>query len=78
MIHRFGSCTLDTERCELRSRGVVVPIEPQVLALLRLLVENPDRLVRKDEIVERIWNGRIVSDAAISSRVKSARQEPWR
>ena len=74
MIHRFGSCTLDTERCELRSRGVVVPIEPQVLALLRLLVENPDRVVRKDEIVERIWNGRIVSDAAISSRVKSARQ----
>src|SRR5215510_7990453 len=35
MILRFGSCTLDTEKCELRSEGAVVPIEPQVLALLR-------------------------------------------
>lgn len=74
MILRFGSCTLDTEKCELRSEGAVVPIEPQVLALLRLLIENRERLVRKDEIVERIWEGRIVSDAAIASRVKSARQ----
>ena len=74
MIHRFGDCRLDTETCELRSHGAVVPIEPQVLALLRLLIENRERLVGKDEIVERIWNGRIVSDAAIASRVKSARQ----
>jgi TolB-like protein len=74
MIHRFGACRLDTEKCELRSNGVLVPIEPQVLALLRLLIENRERLVGKDEIVERIWNGRIVSDSAIASRVKSARK----
>ena len=74
MIHRFGHCSLDIEKCELRSNGAVVPIEPQVLALLRLLIENRERLVGRDEIVERIWNGRIVSEAAIASRVKSARQ----
>ena len=74
MIHRFGDCSLDTGRCELRSGGVVVPVEPQVLALLRLLIENRERLVGKDEIVERVWNGRIVSEAAIASRVKSARR----
>jgi TolB-like protein len=45
-----------------------------VFALLAFLVENRDRLVTKDEIVEKIWNGRIVSDSAIASRVKSARQ----
>ena len=43
-------------------------------ALLALLVENHDRLVSKNEIIERVWEGRAVSDAAISSRVKSARQ----
>ena len=74
MIHRFRDCSLDTEKCELRCGGVVVPVEPQVLALLRLLIENRERLVGRDEIVEKIWNGRIVSDSAISSRVKSARQ----
>ena len=74
MIYRFGTCSFDTAAYELRSNGAVVPLEPQVFALLRLLIENRDRLVTKDEILERIWNGRIVSEAAIASRVKSARQ----
>jgi len=74
MIQRFGDCSLDTETCELRRGGAVVPLEPQVLALLRLLIENRERLVGKREIVERVWEGRIVSEAAIASRVKSARQ----
>jgi TolB-like protein len=74
MLHRFGACSLDTETCELRRDGTVVPLEPQVLALLRLLIENRERLVGKDEIVKRIWDGRIVSEAAIASRVKSARR----
>jgi len=74
MIYRFGDRVLDTEKCELRSGGALVPMEPQVLALLQLLIENRERLVGKDELVERIWQGRIVSEAAISSRVKSARR----
>lgn len=74
MIYRFGACSFDTDKCELRSDGAPVPLEPQVFALLRLLIENRERLVSKDEIIERIWNGRIVSEAAVSSRVKSARQ----
>ena len=74
MLHHFGDCSLDTEACELRRGGGVVPVEPQVLALLRLLIDNRQRLVRKDEIVERIWDGRVISESAIASRVKSARQ----
>jgi DNA-binding winged helix-turn-helix (wHTH) protein len=52
----------------------LAPVEPQVFALLRLLIENRERVVSKDEIIERIWDGRIVSESAVSSRVKSARQ----
>lgn len=74
MIFVFQEFELDTARVELRKDGVAVPVEPQVFALLRFLVENRDRMVRKDEIVAAVWNGRIVSDAAIASRVKSARQ----
>ena len=74
MIYRFGRHRFDVEAWELRAGGVIVPAEPQVLALLRLLIERRDRLVSKDEIVEQVWKGRIVSDAAIASRIKSARQ----
>jgi TolB-like protein/Tfp pilus assembly protein PilF len=74
IIYRFEPFELDTARFELRRDSVPVPIEPQVLSLLVLLVANRHRMVSKDEIIERIWNGRIVSDAALSSRIKSARQ----
>ncbi|MGE5565195.1 MAG: winged helix-turn-helix domain-containing protein [Parcubacteria group bacterium] len=73
-MYRFGPYVLDPDQCELRRDGVRRPVEPQVLALLRLLVENRGRVVSKDELVEAIWAGRIVSDAAIASRVKAARQ----
>jgi TolB-like protein len=74
MIYRFGVASFDTHKGELRRDGALVPIEPQVFALLRLLIENRERLVTRDEIVEQVWHGRIVSEAAISSRIKSARQ----
>ena len=74
MIYQFADFELDTDRVELRANGVAVAVEPQVFALLRLLVENAGRTVSKDEIIEKVWNGRIVSDAAVSSRIKSARQ----
>src|SRR5688500_8298734 len=74
MIYAFGHFELDLAAVELRARGTAVGIEPQVFALLALLVENRERLVSKDEIVEKVWDGRVVSDAAVASRVKSARQ----
>ncbi len=74
VIYRFDDFELDLARAELRAGGAVCPVEPQVFALLALLVENRDRLVSRDEILEKVWDGRIVSDAAIASRIKSARQ----
>ena len=74
MIYRFGGFELDLARAELRASGEPWPLEPQVFALLALLVENRERLVSRDELIEKVWDGRIVTDAAIASRVKSARQ----
>ena len=74
MIYRFDQFELDTEKLELRGDGGVIALEPQVFALLVYLVENRDRVVSKDEVVDKIWDGRIVSDSAVSSRIKSARQ----
>lgn len=74
MTYKFASFELDSGKVELRQDGQPVPIEPQVFELLLLLVRCADRMVSKDEIIENIWNGRIVSEAAVSSRIKSARQ----
>lgn len=70
----FGDFRLDPERFELSCGAELVRLEPQVLALLCLLVRHHDRMVTKDEIVEKIWHGQSVSDASISSRIRSARQ----
>lgn len=74
MIYRFDPFELDTATVELRRGGERIAVEPQVFALLVLLIENRDRLVTGDEIIAKVWQGRIVSDAAIASRIKSARQ----
>ena len=74
MIYTFDDFELDLARAELRQGGVVCPLEPQVFALIALLLEHRDRLVSRDEILEKIWGPRIVSDSALTSRIKSARR----
>ena len=74
MIYRFGDFELDADQVELRRDGARLAVEPQVFALLRLLVERRERLVSKDEIIEEVWGGRFVSESAVSSRIKFCRQ----
>ncbi|HAH08964.1 MAG TPA: hypothetical protein DCL54_01215 [Alphaproteobacteria bacterium] len=74
MITRFGTFEYDRGRRELRCSGAVLPVEPQVFDLLGLLIDARDRVVSRDEIVAKIWKGRIVSDEAISSRIMAARK----
>ncbi|MCZ6772829.1 MAG: winged helix-turn-helix domain-containing protein [Proteobacteria bacterium] len=54
--------------------GEEIAVEPQVFALLQFLIENCDRVVSKDEIIEHVWDGRIVSDGTLNSRINSARR----
>jgi TolB-like protein len=74
MIYSLGDYTIDTDAYELRAADGLVPVEPQVFELIVTLVELRDRLVSKDELFERVWNGRIVSDTTLSSRIKAARR----
>src|SRR4051812_19420244 len=74
MLFTFRDCELDLPRQELRRSGAVVHVEPQVFDLLVFLVRNRDRIVSKDEILDAVWDGRIVSEAALSSRINAARK----
>ncbi len=74
MIVGFGECELDLERRELRLGKGPIHVEPQVFDLLAYLIAQRDRVVSKDEILEAVWHGRIVSEATLSSRINAARQ----
>ena len=74
MRYRFNQFEVDTERYELRRDGVVQPVEPLVFDLIQFLVRHPNRVISRDELIEVVWEGRTVSDATISSAIKSARR----
>ena len=69
----FENYRLDTERRELRRGSEQVALEPQVFDLIAYLVKNRDRVLTKDDLFAAIWDGRIVSDSTLTSRINSAR-----
>jgi pimeloyl-ACP methyl ester carboxylesterase len=71
---RIGECEIDVAAFQLRCAGQVRQVEPQVLELLMYLSRNPDRLITKDDLITNVWGGRIVSDATLASRIRSARR----
>lgn len=70
----FDRFEMDLERFELRRDGDVLNVEPQVFDLLAFLVQEPGRLVTRDELVVAVWHGRIVSEATIDARIAAARR----
>jgi TolB-like protein len=73
MIYEFDAYVLDVDRRELRRAGQLIAIEPQVFDLLAYLLRHRDRVVTKDEILDSVWRGRIVSESTLTSRINSAR-----
>ena len=69
----FEDYALDTDRRELRRDNAVVPIEPQVFDLLAYLVSHRERVVTKDDLLTAVWNGRIVSEFALTTRINAVR-----
>ena len=74
MIYRFGPYSLNDEHLELLSDGEMLTVEPQVFSRLVFLIENRDRVVGKDELIEAVWDGRIVSDGTLNTRINAARR----
>ena len=62
----FEEYAFDTARRELCRGPDVIPVTPQVFDLLAYLIRHRERVVTKDDLVGAIWNGRIVSDAALT------------
>src|SRR5262245_51529349 len=74
MAYAFADCEIDCERRELHRNGTAVHLEQQVFDVLAHLVRNHDRIVTKDELLQAVWNGRVVSEDALTSRISAARR----
>jgi pimeloyl-ACP methyl ester carboxylesterase/DNA-binding winged helix-turn-helix (wHTH) protein len=74
MVYEFGEFSLDTRRNELRRGGEPQHLEPQVYAVLCHLLENRDRLVTSNELMEKVWGQRFVTPGTLNSRIKALRQ----
>jgi len=65
---------LDEDRRELHRGATLIPVEPQVFDLLLHLVRNRGRVVTRDDLIEAVWGGRIVSESTLGSRINAARK----
>lgn len=69
----FEDFTLDMERRELRRGRDLIHIAPQALDVLAFLIHHRERVVSKDDLIAAVWEGRVVSDSALTSRVNAVR-----
>jgi TolB-like protein len=74
MPFQFDNFDIDMQRRELKGPDGVIHVEPQVFDLLLYFVQNTNRVISKDELIAKIWSGRAISDAALNSRINSARR----
>ncbi|MCU7842218.1 MAG: winged helix-turn-helix domain-containing protein [Candidatus Thiodiazotropha sp. (ex Monitilora ramsayi)] len=74
MILRFADIEINTDRYELRRNGELVDVEPLVFDLLVHFVKHVNTLFTRDELMDAVWSGRVVSDATVSGCIKSARR----
>jgi TolB-like protein len=70
----FGGFTLDVDRRELTRAGEPISLGPQVFDLLAYLVQNRERVVSKDDLLEVVWRGRIVSESTLTSHINAVRK----
>ena len=74
MVLAFGDHRLDIKRRELRRGTELIDLEPKVFDLLAFLVEHRDRVVSKDDLLQEVWGGRIVSESTVTTRINAVRR----
>ena len=74
MEFAFADHMLDPDRRELTRGSEPIAIGPQVFDLLLCLVRNRERVVGKDELLDLVWGGRIVSESTLASHINAVRK----
>ena len=70
----FNNCEIDTDLFQIARNGTMSDLTPQTMRLLDFLIENRDRVVSKDQLVEQVWERKFITDATLTTAIKEARQ----
>ncbi|MCB1812810.1 MAG: AAA family ATPase, partial [Candidatus Competibacteraceae bacterium] len=73
-IYHFANCRLDVGRREFYRDGVLSNLRTKSFDMLLLLIEQRDRVVSKNELLEQVWPGRYISETTLSSCLKELRK----
>ena len=73
-VFKFGEFEVRESEFLLIRGGESIPVEPKVFRVLLFLLRNPGRLVKKDEIVNAVWEGYSVSDNSLTRSVATLRR----
>ena len=63
--YRFGPFSLQVDRRRLLRDGELVALSPKALETLLALVEQRDRVLTKDELLQRIWGDTVVEEGGL-------------
>lgn len=73
MVYRFADYELDEQLYQLRRHGAPVALEPKVFDVLVYLVQHSERVVSKDELLDKLWPGQVVGENALTRCIRAAR-----
>jgi DNA-binding winged helix-turn-helix (wHTH) protein/Tfp pilus assembly protein PilF len=72
-LYRFGPFELKPEQLQLRRGDLLLKVEPKPLEVLAELVRNAGELVTKNELMDSVWAGRVVTESVIARCVAKLR-----
>lgn len=72
--YEFGPFRLVPGERRLLCRGESVRVAPKAFDTLLLLVQNQDRLIDKDEFLDRVWAGTFVEEATLAHSISELRK----
>src|ERR1043166_4838746 len=73
-FYDFGNFRLDPSEKVLLREGETIPLTPKVFETLKLFVENPGRLIEKDELMQRLWPDRYVEESNLTFNIRMLRK----
>jgi DNA-binding winged helix-turn-helix (wHTH) protein/tetratricopeptide (TPR) repeat protein len=74
MQYLFGDYVLDTQCQELQRAGAPVPLRRKVFQVLVYLLAHHERVVPKQELLERLWPDQFIGDEALLSCIRTLRR----
>jgi len=69
VVYRFDQFEVDDREFRLTEDGTPIQLEPKVLRLLVCLIENRNRLVRKQELLDKVWPDAMVTEGALTRAI---------